>query len=675
MRAPHLRTLLDAGSLHFRPGAREAGQIDYVVGWGCKPTAEPARAYARAHGLPYVGLEDGFLRSVGLGVDGAPALSMVVDDVGMYYDAGRPSQLERILNGDAPEMDSLDDAALLARAQAAIDAIVAGGLSKYNGSSTTFQPAASDRRCVLVVDQTDGDQSLRLGQAPTAGVRAVLEAAIAEHPNAEILLKTHPDVLTGKRRSSAGAPDLPSGVVLVTGNINPITLLKRVDHVYVGTSQLGFEALMVGKPVTCFGAPFYAGWGLTDDRVSTPRRIRTRTLPQVFAAAYLQYCRYVDPQTGARGEIEDVIGHLVRQRKMFERNVGNYYCFGFSRWKHDFVRDYLRGPDNEVRFVRNLRQVRRAKVTQGDTLLVWGQKDSDALRSLAHARGARVLRMEDGFLRSVQLGSDLTTPASLVLDGGGIYYDPRTPSDLEAILQGTTFEHDELQRAAMLRAAILRTRVSKYAYGGHRRIAAQAPPDAQVVLVPGQVQDDASIRLGCRDIRENLALLQAVRAARPEAYVVFKPHPDVLSGNRRAGATLEDYQAHCDELVTDVHIADCLDAATEVHTLTSLVGFEALLRGLPVVTYGQPFYSGWGLTEDRHPLTRRTRRLSIDALVAGTLMRYPRYVHPETAEFVEAEAIVAYLAGSGSAGAGRAPLAVRQLRRLLRAIAGVANVR
>ena len=71
--------------------------------------------------------------------------------------------------------------------------------------------------------------------------------------------------------------------------------------------------------------------------------------------------------------------------------------------------------------------------------------------------------------------------------------------------------------------------------------------------------------------------------------------------------------------------------------MTSLVGFEALLRGLPVVTYGQPFYAGWGLTRDHAPLARRTRRLSLDELVAGALLRYPRYVNWSARCFVSAE--------------------------------------
>jgi len=150
-----------------------------------------------------------------------------------------------------------------------------------------------------------------------------------------------------------------------------------------------------------------------------------------------------------------------------------------------------------------------------------------------------------------------------------------------------------------------------------------------VVLVPGQVEDDASIRLGCTTVRTNLALLQAVRAARPNAFIVYKPHPDVASGNRKGRVALQAARQWANHIETTLSVVSCIDAVDEVHTMTSLSGFDALLRGRRVVTYGQPFYAGWGLTEDRAEqataFERRTRRLSLDELVAGALLHYPIY--------------------------------------------------
>ncbi|MEZ4367145.1 MAG: hypothetical protein R2939_12810 [Kofleriaceae bacterium] len=194
------------------------------------------------------------------------------------------------------------------------------------------------------------------------------------------------------------------------------------------------------------------------------------------------------------------------------------------------------------------------------------------------------------------------------------------------------------------------------------------PPGRRVVLVPGQVEDDASIRTGAGAVRTNLALLSAARAAAPGAFVIYKPHPDVVSGNRIGGISADAARGLCDRIEIGATLARCLEVCDEVHTMTSLVGFEALLRDRRVVVYGQPFYAGWGLTEDRAPMQRRGRARSLDELVAATLLRYPRYVNPHTRQFTTPEAVLALLDAERAADArGRAirvPWWRRNLRRL-----------
>jgi capsular polysaccharide export protein len=257
------------------------------------------------------------------------------------------------------------------------------------------------------------------------------------------------------------------------------------------------------------------------------------------------------------------------------------------------------------------------------------------------ALGVPIARMEDGFLRSVGLGSDLYAPASLAVDERGIYYDPRTPSDLERILETHEFQPAELERARALRQRIAAAGISKYNVGTARKVGGEG--GRPTVLVVGQVEDDASIQLGCLDVRRTEDLLRAARIAAPDAYVVYKPHPDVVSGNRRDSLPVAVARRMCDEVVIDATLAECLRASDEVHTMTSLVGFEGLLRDKRVHVYGQPFYAGWGLTIDRHPHPRRTRRLTLDELVCGALVLYPRYVHPRTNRFTTPEAIVEHL--------------------------------
>jgi len=633
-RTTHLATLSGATRLLFRPRDLQADQVDGVLVWGRKPSGRAGRAYARRHGKPLLQAEDGFLRSIGLGVNGAPPLSLVLDDLGIYYDATTPSRLEQWIAED----DTLEEPALMRRAEAAMQRIVEADLSKYNQSPPGHVDLGDpDRPRVMVVDQTFGDQSVRYGLADAKTFTAMLDAACDENPDAEILVKTHPDVLTGKKKGYLGEVGTRPRVRLFTKASSPYDLLAQVQRVYCVTSQLGFEALLAGCRVECFGAPWYAGWSQTHDRLPLTGRGRKRPLAALFAAAYLRYTRYLDPVTGRRGEIEDVIEHLARQREVFAANRGRHYCFGFRFWKRGYMRAYLRCPGNEVRFPRSLARLEKngALEQEGARFVVWGQREPAALRALAEKKGVPICRVEDGFLRSVGLGSDLAMPASLVFDRRGIYYDPGGRSDLEHILQTADFDDDERARADALRSRIVDAGLSKYNVGEDKALV--VPPERHVVLVPGQVEDDASVRLGSGAVKTNLGLLEAAREAHPGAYVIFKPHPDVLSGNREGTVDASAARRVCDHVETEASLAQCLAVSDEIHTMTSLVGFEGLLRDRRVVVYGLPFYAGWGLTEDHAPCARRTRKLTLDELVAGALLRYPRYLDRERMFFITPE--------------------------------------
>jgi capsular polysaccharide export protein len=230
------------------------------------------------------------------------------------------------------------------------------------------------------------------------------------------------------------------------------------------------------------------------------------------------------------------------------------------------------------------------------------------------------------------------------------------------LLQEADFSEAELQRAARLRQLIIDSKISKYNLPATEELKLRPRAGQRVLLVPGQVADDASVRLGTQSVGDNLSLLRAVRASNPDAYVVYKPHPDVLSGNR-SGQLHDVSDPPWDLVVGQVPVAACLAAVHEVHTMTSLVGFEALLRGIPVTTYGQPFYAGWGLTRDDAPLARRTRRLTLDELVAGSLLRYPRYVSWTGRCFCSAEDKVLELSRSQT-GRSRLPRRPRLLIKL-----------
>ncbi|MFM9901894.1 MAG: beta-3-deoxy-D-manno-oct-2-ulosonic acid transferase [Polaromonas sp.] len=336
------------------------------------------------------------------------------------------------------------------------------------------------------------------------------------------------------------------------------------------------------------------------------------------------------------------------------------YAAGFSLRKRPLVRQFLNRDD--VRFVRDTR-----RIPPGATVAVWASGPL-GVGWVPAAGGADFQRifLEDGFLRSVGLGADLIRPLSWVVDHLGIYYDASRPSELENMLQATVFSADTLRRAASMQQQLVATGLTKYNVGAGQWQRPAAAEGLELVLVPGQVETDAAIRLGAPGITTNLALLQAARRAHPAAWVIYKPHPDVVAGLRNSGAQEGDAAQWCDQIVTDVSMGALLDGVDVVHVLSSLAGFEALLRGKRVVCHGLPFYAGWGLTHDVLSTPRRTRRLSMDELVAGVLLLYPRYVSRSTRLPCTAEQALSELIDWKAHVSARTPLWRKMLRPFIR---------
>lgn len=281
----------------------------------------------------------------------------------------------------------------------------------------------------------------------------------------------------------------------------------------------------------------------------------------------------------------------------------------------------------------------------------------------------KLLRIEDGFLRSVGLGVDLVKPMSWVIDKRGMHYNATSPSDLEYILSTGVWSKEELRRASRLRERIVDLGLTKYNTG---KYSWQRPVERQlVILVPGQVESDASLAYGAPGICTNMELLQAVRLANPQAYLVYKPHPDVLAGMRLGKEGLEEALHWCNEVVTDVAMGDLLQLVDQVHVLTSLAGFEALIRDKKVVCYGQPFYSGWGLTFDINANARRNRKLSLDELVAGALIEYPLYMSRDGVGLITPEKALDELVAWRTVVGGGLPWWRKYFRMMLRWIVGV----
>lgn len=598
------------------------GPQDAVGVWGQSPTAPRGEKVADLTDSPVVRIEDAFLRSVLTGRDGEPGLGLHIDTKGVHFDPAQPSDLEELLR-DHP----LDDTSLLNRAKAAMADLQRLHLSKYNA----FRPDAPvpDPGYVLVIDQTRKDASVRASGADLNTFREMLYYAQQEHPAARILIKTHPETTAGHRTGYYTDADCTDRIALIDMPVSPYALFEGAVAVYTVSSQMGFEAILSGHKPVVFGQPFYMGWGLTDDRKPLDRRQRSLTRAQLFAAAMILYPTWYDPFRDRLCTLEDVIHILHAQARSWRDDHQGWAALHMRLWKRAALQQVF-GRYRKMTFPKG-----GAPATDRPTM-VWAGKTTPALDA------SGVVRVEDGFLRSRGLGADLIPPLSLVLDRSGIYYDPSRASDLERLIEAAPALPDHaLRRAEALIRALTLSRLTKYNLD--RDSAITGLPGGRRILVPGQVEDDASIRLGAGEVNTNAALLAACRAANPAAVVLYKPHPDVEAGLR--DGTVTDADRWADRVLTETDPIAAIGAVDEVWTMTSTLGFEALLRGKRVTCTGQPFYAGWGLTDDRAaPIPRRAALPSLAALVHATLIDYPRYFDPLTGLPCPVEVVVDRLA-------------------------------
>lgn len=649
--------LLNPFSSSFLRGLRP---LDAVLAWGNRPSTQTAMSLSHRYSAPLLRIEDGFL--FGLEPGTSARMSLVVDDLGIYYDASCPSRLEALISEPLTSER-------IAHAQLVRDLWCEHGVSKYNHAPDWggFLPSAEvinscsaatsipdewiDRPFILLIDQTLGDQSVTGALANASSFSVMLDAALAQTATEDIVIKVHPEVASGRKKgyfdTRINSPLRANPRIHVLDqDVCLSSLISKARSIYTVSSQAGFEGLLWGKPVHTFGMPFYAGWGLTTDYLTRPTRRNNASLEQLTYGTLIAYSRYVNPHTKQLCQVEEIIQLLGLQRAQRQRFLATIKPHGFSWNKRRHLKSFLQGhqlfqdiglPSRSSN--DNITSSASDVVRQNTySHLAWG---STAVNedSATGIKFENLIRVEDGFIRSLGLGATLSRPYSWIFDQRGIYYDARTLSDLEFMLQNTVFDHSLTERAAALQSMIITLGMSKYNLPESKKTfvelaalksARNQHSDKPIVLVIGQVESDASIRYGGVDIFTNADLLKVVRASNPDAFIVYKPHPDVVQTVRFNSNSDEIHRNVYDLIIKELSLVDCLEWVNEVHTISSLSGFEALIRNVPVTCYGLPFYAGWGLTKDRHTIARRSRKITLQELIAATLILYPTYIHPRS---------------------------------------------
>jgi capsular polysaccharide export protein len=625
--------------------------LSIFVGWGYKPTAAKARALSQSLNRPYWALEDGFISWLNHPIQCKPyeRLSYIIDKHGIYYDASRPSGLDVCLASCANVNQ--------ARTDQVLQQLIKLKVSKYNQSRGDFpawltQLKHSGKPVILLVDQTFNDASIEYSGGGEHSFQAMLSWAYNELKNdslANVVIKVHPDVILGSKKGylysllgDVADPCVENRIHVLSEDVSPTDLIAMCEQVATVSSQLGFEALWQCKAVTCFAWPFYAGRGLTQDLALVPMSYERApaTLVQLVYSALIIYPIYLHPDTQLPCEIEDILNYLQAHFLCRQLHCDHLNIHNVSLWKRSFIPEFVAQSAPSLKYVTGADNIVSTNASEGRHL-IWGMKSPKL--------GVQdsVWRIEDGFIRSVGLGADLRRPTSLIIDDLGIYYNGKQSSRLEELLNNVSMNEYEYQRTGKLIRDVQKSAITKYnvesTQTGELARLKYCAGEQEVILVTGQYQQDLSMQYGTRDIKTNMALLQRVSKDFPNAFIIYKEHPDVYSGVRPGKLEAAVVLQYANEYVTNINITCLFTITDRVCTICSLSGFEALMRGIKVSTYGLPFYAGWGLTDDHFDVSRRTAKLCLLELVYMSLVVYPRYVNWNTRSLTTPESVIQQL--------------------------------
>ena len=580
--------------------------------WGMKHSGQYLRKKVKKTRLIYI--EDGFIHSFGDKKNMIP-LSICLDKNGIYYDSNCKSDLIKYIKHDLSNKD-------IERSKKIIKLWKEYSISKYNFTNI-IQPPKD--KYILLIDQTFGDLSIFYGEAKKYSFSEMFDFATKNWPEYKILIKVHPDVINKEKLGCLDKSFYERSNVIVNSELGQINkLIEFSSAVCTVTSQVGFEALIYEKEVHVFGKPFYSGLGLTNDHQDHKNLIKNLSIEQLVFALLVRYQIYLDPRTKQKCEVEDIMQYIKNKREVSKFFPKDIQGINLTPWKARQINRFVYDATGKrIEFFGRFK-------SKAKNIIVWGKNSkSDSYITKVN----NFITAEDGFIRSVGLGGDLYPPLSLLFDKKGIHYDGSKVSDLENLLQKSNVNQNEILRAKKIKDLIIELKISKYNLRLSKKILHfDNIKNREVIGVLGQVETDNSIIYGVPDNtikKTNFALVEQVRKDYPHAFIIYKPHPDIESGLRANGAKDYAISEYADLIAYETSLEDLFNKVDRIAVFTSLGGFEALIRGISVSTYGFPFYAGWGLTDDKLDehiwAQRRTRKLTIEELTYIALIKYPFY--------------------------------------------------
>ncbi|MCP0914814.1 hypothetical protein NKV53_10805 [Legionella sp. 27cVA30] len=260
------------------------------------------RQLRQKYQLPFLYVQRGFINLK------HAQCSILIDDLGYYYETTRPTRLQQLLNGNQELTRTQEN-----YAKSCMKQIINNDLLSFSKNTQEILGRAGAAK-ILLIDEAMRAPHLAGGLANKDTFKNMLLEALQCYPDHDILIY-YPQEGRGERHFYNKAFLLPylkehKNIFMLAPCYPFQVILKHVEEVFVVTANKGFEAVYSGKKVTCFGAPFYSNWGLTHDKVKLANHIRQRGILDVFYFAYIVLSRYYHPVLEKKCQLHELLDYI-----------------------------------------------------------------------------------------------------------------------------------------------------------------------------------------------------------------------------------------------------------------------------------------------------------------------------------------------------------------------------
>lgn len=249
-----------------------------------------------------------------------------------------------------------------------------------------------------------------------------------------------------------------------------------------------------------------------------------------------------------------------------------------------------------------------------DLIAGWGHKTTaDPARQFANTEKIPYVAFEEGLLGH-PCGKVTEIPYTMIVDRTGIYYDSRSPNDFEMYIRRVANVHSRFHQAEILIHRLRTERLTKYnavPIKNSHELGLRSNDKHDRVLVVDQTYGDASV-IGalCDEVAFERMFRDAV-LDNIDREIIVKIHPKVKTGEKKGYLSeqkldliykkypeLQKYKKNICIVAEQVNPWCLLEECEKVYCVSSQMGFEAVMAGCKVYSYGNSFYSGFGLTKD-----------------------------------------------------------------------------